>query len=273
MVPTLGVRSTELCMGLLNPLHRTPDTNVNIASQLYLNSNNKKKSYNLLYKFNMHAFVSTLLLINYSSDLFIPLFNCVRVLRVNYVTSYYGNMNCTGQRCSRGSVSPLSSHRATGEGEGKRKGGERELCSYASLLGARPRAAGAPLQGLSRLTQVSIFLRIIANLSPWQQISLLVGHAPQTRTVPRPLQTSPAASPGTPCAPGSQPQLWDAPSTFLAPCSSAVPLAAEVVAASGTSYWCIPASPVLPLHNILVLINDFFVLNFPVLVEGKTSIP
>lgn len=64
MVPTLGVRSTELCMGLLNPLHRTPDTNVNIASQLYLNSNNKKKSYNLLYKFNMHAFVSTLLLIS-----------------------------------------------------------------------------------------------------------------------------------------------------------------------------------------------------------------
>lgn len=122
-------------------------------------------------------------------------------------------------------------------------------------------------------TQVSIFLRIITNLSPWQQISLLVGHAPQTRTVPRPLQTSPAASPGTPCAPGSQPQLWDAPSTFLAPCSSAVPLAAEVVAASGTSYWCIPASPVLPLHNILVLINDFFVLNFPILVEGKTSIP
>lgn len=129
------------------------------------------------------------------------------------------------------------------------------------LLGAREPVLSPP--GSFSSTSESVFLWLVTDMSALQQIrpaSFFI--STQYMCLGRPPPLPPALR-----LPGELPSRLLVLGSLSAP-----PLAVEVVDASRTSHSYVAESPALPLSNILSLSNDFFVLNFPVRIQGKKSI-
>ena len=158
--------------------------------------------------------------------------------------------------------SPRSS--SVGKWQGWKEAGKLERGNrlpVEELLGAREPVLSPP--GSFSSTSESVFLWLVTDMSALQQIcpaSFFI--STQYTCLGRPPPLPPALS-----------LSGELPSRLLVLGSlSAPPLAVEVVDASCTSHSYVAESPALPLSNILLLSNDFFVLNFPVRILGKKSI-